>query len=291
MPPTPRILILEDDHELLESLTAILTDSGYEVTPVSSGQQAVEAIAQDSYDLLVADIRMEGMSGLDAVEAGRRHQPGLATLIISGYATPENTARAMQLQAGRILSKPFTLKDFVSRVQEQLSLRQKTQARDHREQAQRRTLIWALQSMSNLLNLLAGDARSNLSQELSQRVAHQMGLSKQVSQEVGLASALLVSEERLGGIPDWFLQDTRVLPTLKYCLEHHDAPLDIDPPRVEARIVALALAIFDQDRPLDPHPNARDLSGLGLDAEVLEAYQQCLEKKPTEREVSEAQAD
>lgn len=287
-----RILILEDDPELLSSLTEILGDHGYEVTPVGSGKEAVDAVARQSYDLIVADIRMEGMSGLDAVEASRQHQPEIGTLIISGYATPENTARAMQLQAGKILSKPFKLKEFVARVQEQLALRQKSQARDKRERGHERSLIWSLQVVTRLLNLVSEDASTSLSQELAQRLGHRLGLSRQVSLEVGLAAGLLSAEEHLGGVPEWFLQDTTALPTLKYCLEHHDDPMEVDPPRVEARIVALTLAVFDQNwHAGQPYPPAAELADRGLDPTVLEAYHHCLNTSPAESETGESHSD
>ena len=94
----PRILVLEDDPKMLEVLVDVLREHDYDVTPASNGEDAVTKAMESSFDLIIADIRMEGMSGLDAVEKSRQKQPEIGTLIVSGYATPDNMARAMQLQ-------------------------------------------------------------------------------------------------------------------------------------------------------------------------------------------------
>ena len=66
MDKKPKILVLEDDPKMLEVLVDVLREHDYEVTPASNGEEAVARAMESSFDLIVADIRMEGMSGLAA---------------------------------------------------------------------------------------------------------------------------------------------------------------------------------------------------------------------------------
>ena len=69
-----RVLVLEDDPQLREVLQALLTDEGYNVSVAESGEQAVELSRQRRFDVIVADIRMPGMDGLDTVQHLRAPQ-------------------------------------------------------------------------------------------------------------------------------------------------------------------------------------------------------------------------
>ena len=93
-----RILVLEDDDNLRDVLAEVLTDEGFEVKAVGRGEAAVECAAQQSFDLIIADIRMEGIGGLEALEQTQKLQPNIGSLIVSGYATEHETARAERLQ-------------------------------------------------------------------------------------------------------------------------------------------------------------------------------------------------
>ncbi|MEW6282884.1 MAG: response regulator, partial [Candidatus Eremiobacterota bacterium] len=82
----PRILILEDDEALRTLLSAILEEQGYAVVAVDRALDAIQQARQAPFDLVVADIRMEGMSGLDALQVMKEHQPEVGSIVVTGYS-------------------------------------------------------------------------------------------------------------------------------------------------------------------------------------------------------------
>ena len=115
-----KILILEDDENLRDILAKVLRGEGYDVTAVDRGEAAVERASQESFDLMIADIRMEGMDGLEALEKAQSLQPDIGSLVVSGYASERDTARAERLQVGGYLTKPFKMRDLLNYVRKQL---------------------------------------------------------------------------------------------------------------------------------------------------------------------------
>ena len=96
MSQVPRILILEDDNDLRDMLEEVLRDEGYQVIAVSNGADAVAQAGSQNFDLIIADIRMKGMDGLEAVEQTQKINPNIGSLIVSGYATEEDISRAQR---------------------------------------------------------------------------------------------------------------------------------------------------------------------------------------------------
>ena len=88
-----------------------------EVEAVSSGEQALTKAMEVAFDLEVTDIRMEGMSGLEALEQMKQHQPDIGSLVVTGYSTEADSIRAIRLGVGEYLKKPFDLSDFLAAVE------------------------------------------------------------------------------------------------------------------------------------------------------------------------------
>src|ERR1022692_3208623 len=80
-----RILILEDDDLLRSSLTTALELEGYEVVSVGKGVDAVELAKSEDFDLIVSDIRMPGMDGLDALAQVKGAHPEICCMVVTGY--------------------------------------------------------------------------------------------------------------------------------------------------------------------------------------------------------------
>ena len=275
MESQPKILVLEDDPKMLEVLVDILQDHDYDVTPASNGEEAVAKAMESSFDLIIADIRMEGMSGLDAVEKSRLEQPEMGTLIVSGYATPDNMARAMQLQAGKILSKPFKTKEFLKRVEEQLALRQKHQAKRSRADRSEAELLWAVDALARTIDRPAPGIPAHHYRTLAEGMALSAGLSSEVSVEVGLAAALASVQDF--STPSEILEHATTLSTLKYCLSHYDEPPEsLSQARLEARIVAFALEVVGEDWDSAHPPPADSLDAQELSSDLVDLYQKYL---------------
>ncbi len=112
----PSILLLEDDRELRETLAELLEEQEFSVLAYGRGEDAVQGAEYEQVDLLVTDIRMDGMDGLEAILSLRQIHPTLETLVISGYASESETLRALQLRVGAYLKKPFAANTFLQTV-------------------------------------------------------------------------------------------------------------------------------------------------------------------------------
>ena len=110
-----RILLAEDDTSMREYLARALTRVGYDVTAVGCGTEAMPLLREDSFDLLLTDIVMPEMDGIELAQKASVIDPAIRVMFITGFA-------AVALQGGRtapeakLLSKPFHLKDLVAEV-------------------------------------------------------------------------------------------------------------------------------------------------------------------------------
>ncbi|MBI3927703.1 MAG: response regulator [Armatimonadetes bacterium] len=177
------ILVVEDDPELREELTEALRDEGYAVVATARGDEAVEAATAESFDLLITDVRMPGIDGLEALERVRASQPDVRSLVITGYASEEDWLRAARLGASEYLRKPFPLEDLLDSVRRLGVGIAERKIVAERESALRRTAVWALEAWARAVDpALVGKAR------LAAMVATELGLSGPLAADVQLAA-------------------------------------------------------------------------------------------------------
>jgi len=110
------ILVVDDESVIREGVRRILERSGYQVTLAIHGQQALEHLQKEAFDLVISDLKMPGMSGLDVLRLISRLQADIPVLIITGYATAEMASDAVACGAFDFLSKPFTPDQILSLV-------------------------------------------------------------------------------------------------------------------------------------------------------------------------------
>lgn len=111
-----RILLAEDDSVMREYLTRALERSGYAVTAVDRGTAALPLITQERFDLLLTDIVMPEMDGIELAQKAQELAPGMRVMFITGFAAVTLKAGDAMPQA-RVLSKPFHLRDLVLEVE------------------------------------------------------------------------------------------------------------------------------------------------------------------------------
>ena len=108
MTDAAQVLVLEDDPNMRELIQDLMADEGYQVVSAARGEEAVKLATQSRLDLIVFDIRMEGIDGLQALariqEGGGWDIPSLA---ITGFAGDDDPIRAMRMGVGAYLRKPF----------------------------------------------------------------------------------------------------------------------------------------------------------------------------------------
>ncbi|MBW6528200.1 response regulator [Sphingomonas sp. RHCKR7] len=111
-----RILLAEDDSVMREYLTRALERSGYAVTAVDRGTAALPLITEERFDLLLTDIVMPEMDGIELAQKAQELAPGMRVMFITGFAAVTLKAGNAMPQA-RVLSKPFHLRDLVLEVE------------------------------------------------------------------------------------------------------------------------------------------------------------------------------
>lgn len=115
-----RILVVDDEAVIREALRRILESDGHEATCVSSGHAALEKVQEQSFDLVITDLKMPGMNGIEVLKSIKVLQPKVPIIIITGYATVETAVDAIKQGAFDYLSKPFTPKQVKELAQRAL---------------------------------------------------------------------------------------------------------------------------------------------------------------------------
>lgn len=110
-----KILLAEDDESMRHYLKRALENVGYAVTAVDRGTAALPLIAPDSFDLLLTDIVMPEMDGIELAQHAGRIAPGMRVMFITGFAAVALKA-GTAAPAAKVLSKPFHLRDLVAEV-------------------------------------------------------------------------------------------------------------------------------------------------------------------------------
>jgi UDP-3-O-[3-hydroxymyristoyl] N-acetylglucosamine deacetylase len=118
-----RILIVDDQEEILDSLAAILTDEGHEVLRARDGQEALHIVQSDSPDVVFLDIWIPGIDGMQTLKAIKRINPACSVVMMSGHGTIETAVKAIKLGAADYLEKPINLEDVLHLVQKATSAR------------------------------------------------------------------------------------------------------------------------------------------------------------------------
>ncbi len=105
---SPHILVMEDDLSVAKGLEMVLTEEGYDVYLAGTGGLALEAFKEKRYDLLVADLRLPDMDGMEVIKKIKAEKPDTEVVVITGYGTAATAVEAMKLGAHDFLPKPFT---------------------------------------------------------------------------------------------------------------------------------------------------------------------------------------
>lgn len=123
--PKQRLLVVDDEQSLREYLTILLERQGYDVFAAADGSAAWQLLQQQPIDLLLADVKMPGMGGLELLQQVRQALPQTAVIMLTAYGSPEDAVAAMKQGAADYLTKPVDndhLRQTVRRVLEQQAL-------------------------------------------------------------------------------------------------------------------------------------------------------------------------
>ncbi len=107
-----QILIVEDDRKMRLALREIMTNEGYVVDTVETGEAALGRADGNGYDLVITDLKLPGIDGMDVLRAIRKSRPETSVVIITAYATVDTAVEAMREGAEDYISKPFNLDEI-----------------------------------------------------------------------------------------------------------------------------------------------------------------------------------
>ena len=120
----PRILVIDDDHAVRESVVRILKSAGHAVESARSGEEGFELARTSTYDVILSDLKMPGMSGLDVLAQLRAQRVDSTFIIMTGFGTVESAIEAMRLGAVDFMQKPFYRDEILLRVKAAVDRRQ-----------------------------------------------------------------------------------------------------------------------------------------------------------------------
>jgi two-component system, NtrC family, response regulator PilR len=118
-----RILVVDDELSMRELLEYLLGKEGYQVAVAENGHSAVKKIEHDDFDLLLCDIKLGDMTGLDVLRAAKKKNPGTIVIMISAFATTETAVEAMNEGAYDYVPKPFDNEELKQTIAKALELK------------------------------------------------------------------------------------------------------------------------------------------------------------------------
>ncbi|WP_305042313.1 response regulator [Geoalkalibacter sp.] len=166
-----RILVIDDDHDLRESMVEILQDAGYEIFACERAEAGLELLAKQSFALVLLDLVMPGMSGMEALPRMRDLAPATKVIMITAFSTTENAVMAMRQGAADYLIKPFRGEELLTAARRLLE-----EARFEKSGA----AVDADTALGCLANAMRREILLNLAQRGSQRfmdVCREMGIA------------------------------------------------------------------------------------------------------------------
>ncbi|OIP91549.1 MAG: response regulator [Syntrophaceae bacterium CG2_30_49_12] len=121
----PHVLLMEDEMNVAKGLEMVMREEGYEVDMADTGQSALDKFRAGEFDLLVADLRLPDMDGMDVVQHVCEKRPRTNVVIITGYPSVSSAVQAVKMGVSDYLRKPFTEDEFKAAVKSALKQKEK----------------------------------------------------------------------------------------------------------------------------------------------------------------------
>jgi DNA-binding NtrC family response regulator len=189
-----RILVVDDDPEMCELLSEVLIGEGFSVLTIKESFEASKVLAREEFDVLITDLQMKGLKGLDLLDETKRVAPLTPVIIMTAFGTIESAIKAMKMGAYDYITKPFQMEEIVLTVKKALEnrflkkevvrLKKEVESRYHFHQ-----LIGKNLSMQRIYTLIEriGDSTSSVlitgesgtGKELVARALHYSGVRKE----------------------------------------------------------------------------------------------------------------
>jgi len=111
-----KVLLVDDEVDFLDTISERMRTRGMEVATASSGAEALKKVEQEAYDVIILDLMMPGVDGLEALKILKAKRPELQVILLTGHATVEKGIEAMKLGAMDFLEKPADLSQLTEKI-------------------------------------------------------------------------------------------------------------------------------------------------------------------------------
>ncbi len=226
-----KILVLDDEKIVLDSVTRILDDENYRVETCRKGEHAVEKLKEGGFDILITDLKMPGMDGLQAMEAMLEIDPDLSVIMFTAYSTVDSAVKAMKLGAVDYIRKPFTPDQLTELVEKVMDGRRSRLDKRYREDtfAEIKNAISSTLNLKEVLDLIVqgvvkvmkvkGSSLSLMDKNREKmRIFAYHGLSRNYVNKGPLDSSKSLSDTTINGKPMW-IEDASTDSAVQYPAE------------------------------------------------------------------------
>jgi two-component system nitrogen regulation response regulator NtrX len=119
----PSVLVVDDEPSIVQSLSGLLSDEGYKVSTAVNGYEALKVVDSDSPDLVLLDIWMPGMDGIETLKEIKKYHPHVQVIIITGHGNVETAVKATKLGAFDLIEKPLSIDKIILTINNALNFR------------------------------------------------------------------------------------------------------------------------------------------------------------------------
>jgi len=135
------VLLVEDELAVAKGLAMVMREEGYDVDMADTGRGALEKLGANGFDLLVADLRLPDIDGMDVIQHVHKRQPETKVIIITGYPSVSSAVQAVKMGVSDYLRKPFTDDEFMEAVKSAFKAREKESMEELIVETQKERLI------------------------------------------------------------------------------------------------------------------------------------------------------
>ena len=121
-----RILLVDDEQGILNTLSILLKSEGYEPTPALGAEKALEILKEDEFDLMISDIRMAPMNGMELLRIVHESYPMMAVIMLTAYGQVDTAIESSELGAFDYVKKPFRAEELLMTMEKALDFRRLT---------------------------------------------------------------------------------------------------------------------------------------------------------------------
>ena len=129
---TANILVMEDETTVAKGLEMVLSEAGYQVALAATGHAALDTLFEKQFDLLVADLRLPDMDGMDVIKRVKQKWPDTEVVVITGYSSVNSVVRSMKLGAHDYLAKPFSEDQIKESIRSALETKEEKRVSEHK---------------------------------------------------------------------------------------------------------------------------------------------------------------